>query len=140
VICTENIEHILNDRKLVKDIAGCLNQKGKLLLTTPNIDFKAITKDDDAPLQTVELGGHVKRGYSRSELEALCSYANLKVIEIGFVSGFFSQRVTRLWRQLNRINPILSFVLTFPLRLLPVIFDRFIPYTGFSITLVAEKE
>lgn len=139
VLCTENIEHILNDQKLMKDMANCLKPEGKLILTTPNIDFIAITKDDDDPPQTIERGGHVRRGYSKEDLERLCTHANLQVVDIGFISGFFSQKVTRIWRILNQIHPALSFVLTFQLRILPLLFDRYISYPGFSITLIAKK-
>ena len=34
-ICCETIEHIIDDRKLIVDIAGCLKPGGRLLLTTP---------------------------------------------------------------------------------------------------------
>ena len=34
-ICLENIEHIINDKKLIIDIALCLKPGGRLLLTTP---------------------------------------------------------------------------------------------------------
>jgi 2-polyprenyl-3-methyl-5-hydroxy-6-metoxy-1,4-benzoquinol methylase len=35
-ICFEDIEHILDDRKLMKSITYCLCPGGILLLTTPN--------------------------------------------------------------------------------------------------------
>lgn len=38
-ICFENIEHIINDQKLMTDIAMCLKPGGKLLLTTPNYNY-----------------------------------------------------------------------------------------------------
>ncbi len=34
-ICLENIEHIIDDRKLLTDIAACMKPGGRLLLTTP---------------------------------------------------------------------------------------------------------
>ena len=47
VICTETIEHILNDQKLMIDIAGCLKPGGRLLMTAPYEYYKAITPEDD---------------------------------------------------------------------------------------------
>ena len=38
VVCCENIEHILNDQKLMVDMSRCLRSGGTLLLTTPNFD------------------------------------------------------------------------------------------------------
>lgn len=35
VVCTENIEHIIDDFRLVASIAGCMKPGGRLLLTTP---------------------------------------------------------------------------------------------------------
>jgi len=139
IVCTENIEHILNDQKLINDFYHCLKAGGKLFLTTPNINFISITSEDDAPLQTEELGWHVRRGYSIGMLDALCRTAGLTVERIDFVSGFFSQKVTMIWRTLNKVNVFLSLIVTLPLRVLPIIFDDYIKYPGYSITLIAEK-
>ena len=46
VICTENIEHIINDIKLLNDIHRCLEADGILLLTTPYKNFKPIWGDE----------------------------------------------------------------------------------------------
>ena len=46
-ICLENIEHILNDRKLISDIAACLKPGGRLLLTTPYLLNRPITSGDN---------------------------------------------------------------------------------------------
>lgn len=140
IVCTENIEHILNDQKLMKDMSACLKKGAKLYLTTPSIDFIAITPDDDGPFETVENGWHVRRGYSKQDLERLCAIADLDIISIGFVSGFFSQKVTRFIRILNKTNKYLSFVLTFPFRILPLVFDKYIKYPGYSISLIAQKK
>ncbi len=59
-ICLENIEHILDDRKLMIDIAGCLKPGGHLLLTTPNFYYRAITKSDNGPFEKIETGGQTR--------------------------------------------------------------------------------
>mgnify|MGYP001348850616 CR=1 FL=1 len=139
IVCTENIEHILDDQKLIIDISHCLKSTGRLLLTTPNIDFKHITKDDNGPFQKVELGWHVRRGYNKEGLTALCKNSNLDVLEIGFISGFLSQKITWIFRQFNKIHPQLGGVVITPLRIFPILFDKYIDYTGYSIFLVARK-
>jgi 2-polyprenyl-3-methyl-5-hydroxy-6-metoxy-1,4-benzoquinol methylase len=139
VICFENIEHILNDQKLICDISTCLKENGTLYLTTPNINFIPITKDDDGPFEVVENGWHVRRGYSKERLTELCSNAGLKIEKIEFVSGYLSQKITRLFRKLNRINKYFSFILTLPLRLFPLLLDRFIKYEHYSIAIIAKK-
>ena len=142
VVCCENIEHILDDKKLAKDMAACLKPGGTLLLTTPNINFKPM-HGDDAPLSKVEDGGHVRRGYSQSMLHELCDTAGLQVKEIGCCGSFFSQKLTSLCRRLCRINKAFGCAFILPLRILPVLFEPFITkilkWPEYSITLVATK-
>lgn len=140
VICTENIEHILNDQKLMQDMSNCLKPGGKLFLTTPSIDFIAMTDEDKIGLETEENGGHVRRGYSRSDLEKLCSSSHLEVKEIGFVSGYTSQKLTAILRRLNQLAPRLGYIVTFPFRILPPLVDSLFNYPGYSITLIATKK
>ena len=143
VVCCENIEHILNDRKLMIDMAHCLQSGGTLLLTTPNFHFRPITKGDDGPYLEIENGAHVRRGYTEEVLRNLCASAGLRVEQIGYCSGFMSQKVTALMRTGSRIHPMLGWILILPLRVLPLLFDPWIArathWPGFSITLIAKK-
>lgn len=141
-ICFENIEHIMDDRKLMKDIFRCLKPGGFLLLTTPNYRYRAITRGDDGPFERTEKGGHVRRGYTRTMLEELCDESGFVVEETSSCSGFFSQRITALLRLLSRPLP-LGWIVTLPLRILPPILDpilrKFTAWPDFSICLVAYK-
>jgi len=143
VICLENIEHILDDKKLMRDMQACLKKNGKLLLTTPNIDYRPITKGDEGPFPPVETGGHVRKGYSKKQLHDLCYHAGFVVDEISFCSGFLSQKSAFLWRTLSGYHPILGWALTLPLRIFPPLGDSIISkitnWPGFSICLVAHK-
>lgn len=142
-ICTEVIEHILNDEKLMKDIAGCLKPGGKLLMTAPYYHFKAITKDDDGPYSTVENGGHVRRRYTAESFGELCRKAGLTVESIDFCSGYLSQKITYILRKASVLNYLFSWIIILPLRVLPVIFDRFVSkalnYPNYSICMMAIK-
>ena len=82
----ENIEHVINDQKLMQDIANCLKPGGRLLLTTPNYYLHPITESDKGPFYNVENGDHVRRGYTSQMLIELCEGANLKIEEISFCS------------------------------------------------------
>jgi 2-polyprenyl-3-methyl-5-hydroxy-6-metoxy-1,4-benzoquinol methylase len=140
-LCLENIEHIIDDRKLMRDISSSLKPGGYLLLTTPNYFYRAITSGDEGPFILYEDGGHVRRGYTPSMLRELCNAANLDVDEITYCSGFFSQKVCTLFR---RIRPLyLAWILTLPLRVLPPLLDPMIAWATkwpyFSICLVAVK-
>jgi SAM-dependent methyltransferase len=141
VLCLENIEHILDDRKLMRDMACCLKPGGRLLLTTPNYYYRAI-KGENGPFSTEETGGHVRRGYSVAVLQELCRHANLEVEEINSCSGFLSQKVTALWRSVT-VSLVVRFALTLPIRLLPPIFDPLISkltnWPNYSICLIAYK-
>lgn len=143
IICTENIEHILGDQKLMKDMANCLRPGGKLYLTTPNMAFIPISNEDDEPLSVVEDGGHVRRGYTPEDFERLCKNAGLEIEKIDYVSGYLSQKLTGLWRSLNRIHSVVAFAVVLPLRIFPVLFDGAITkmtnYPKYSISLIAKK-
>jgi SAM-dependent methyltransferase len=143
VVCCENIEHILNDRKLMVDISHCLKSGGTLLLTTPNFNYIPISKGDEGPFSEFEDGGHVRRGYTPERLTDLCASAGLKVLKIGYCSGFISQKVTALLRTASKLHPLVGWVLILPLRVLPPLGDPWISkitsWPGFLITLIATK-
>lgn len=140
-ICFENIEHITDDRKLMIDISRCLKPGGWLLLTTPHYYYHPMGENDKGPFRFVEDGDHVRRGYTRAMLAELCSEAGLTIEEVSYCSGFFSQMITRTMRKIR--PPLLGWGLTFPLRILPVLFDgliaRLTRWPGYSICMVAYK-
>jgi SAM-dependent methyltransferase len=142
-ICLETIEHILDDRKLICDIAKCLRPGGMLMLTTPYYLYRAITKSDNGPFPTVETGWHVRRGYTPAMLEELCHAAGLRVERISYCSGLLSQKITYLMRTVAKIDHRLGWLSVLFLRWLPPLLDRMItdlfqwPYS--SICLEAYK-
>jgi 2-polyprenyl-3-methyl-5-hydroxy-6-metoxy-1,4-benzoquinol methylase len=144
VVCFENIEHILNDKKLMIDMTRCLKKNGTLFLTTPNFHFIPVTKLDYTPISQVEDGGHVRRGYTPEMLTDLCNSAGLKVRRIEYLSGFFSQKVTALLRIASRVSYPFGWALVLPLRILPPLFDPLLSkvsrWPGYSIALVAQKK
>ena len=143
VICLEVVEHILDDFKLFRDIAACLKPGGRLLLTTPNRDYKAISPTDNGPFETEETGWHVRRGYTPAMLHELCQHAGLEVEAIGYCSYVFSQVVTKAFRKLTGRFGVAGWAAAFPLRIIPASLDNWLgkrlPYPGFSITLVGYK-
>ena len=144
IVCCENIEHILDDRKLMVDISACLKPGGTLLLTAPNFNYKAITKGDDGPFSQVEDGWHVRKGYTPDDLAILCTSAGLKVSRIEYCSGFVSQKTTGVLRKASSIHPLFGWGLVLPLRVLPPLLDpwisRIFRWPGYSITLIATRD
>lgn len=142
-VCCENIEHIINDKKLISDMSACLKPGGRLLLTTPYLLYQPISSTELGPFAKFEDGGHVRRGYTKAMLEELCQHAGLIPERISFCGGFLSQKITSLLRVLTKIHPLFGWTVILPLRLLPPIFDKLItnmvrwPY--FSICLEAYK-
>ena len=149
VVCFENIEHILDDRKLFQDMYRCLKPGGRLFLTSPNHHYRPLSRDDKGPFSKVEDGGHVRRGYTPAMLRELCGSAGFEVEEITYVSHFFSQIATRVGRALSVVvGGRLAWLFVMPLRLLPPLLDgwlgrwigRVVGWPGYSIALVAYKK
>lgn len=141
-VCCENIEHILDDRKLIRDIAICLKPGGRLLLTTPYLLYRPITEADCGPFSKIEDGSHVRRGYTKAMLEELCIDSGLIPEHISYCSGIISQRITTILRVISRIHPILGWAIVLPLRILPL-FDKlvtkFVQWPYYCICLDAYK-
>lgn len=143
VICCENIEHVLNDGRLMTAMSGCLKPGGVLLLTTPNRYYRAITHVDNGPFPTEETGWHVRRGYSPAMLQELAEQGGLVVEEISYCSGFLSQKITGLYRVLNRVHTLAGWLAILALRPLPPLLDGVVKtvtsWPDYSICLVAYK-
>ncbi len=141
VINFENIEHIINDKKLFQDIYNLLKPGGTLLLTTPNINYLPMSREDLGPFKAEENGGHVRRGYSEQMLYELCEISGFKIEKIDYCSGLFSQFVTRLYRLLLPLfGHYVSWAVIFPLRPIGIIFELLrIKPRPYSISLVAYK-
>ena len=137
IICTECIEHVMNDEKLVKDLAALLKPGGRLLLTTPHADHRALRHEK---LTDKEDGGHVRWGYTEERLREICRAAGLEVVDVDFTSGWISQKLTNLMRVKNER---VAWMLTYPLRAAQV-FDRLVNkivrYPWFGIGIVAVKK
>ena len=113
-ICLENIEHIINDQKLIDDITTCLKPGGKLLLTTPNYHLIPLTDDDAGPFLEIEDGRHVRRGYTSEMIKELCENANLELKEItfSFCPGFSMYIARHTFDSTKTFLP--KFKVTFP--------------------------
>ena len=143
VTCCEVIEHILDDRKLMRDMSRCLKHGGTLLLTTPYSGYRPITRGDAGPFSQIEDGWHVRKGYTHAELAALCAEAGLDTVEMEFCSGFASQKITWLMRSAEDVHQLLGWALVLPLRPLPPLIDPWLSpllrWPAYSVTLVARK-
>jgi cyclopropane fatty-acyl-phospholipid synthase-like methyltransferase len=138
--CLEVIEHIIDDVDLVRRLADLLAPGGRLLLTTPNVEYTRMYGDT---ISAIEDGGHVRWGYSPKRLEDIATLAGLRVQEAGFVSGRLTQVFTNWYRRLSAaLGQPIAWALVLPLRPL-VIFDsvatRLTSYPYLSVAMVAAK-
>ena len=141
-LCMENAEHIIDDQKLLFDIASLLKPGGVLIFSAPYRFYKAITDGDNGPFACEETGWHVRRGYSKAEIRCLLRACSLSCEEISFCSGLFSQKATWLLRSLSGvIGYKAAWVVVLPLRPLVFLFDTLTLafWPGYSITVVAIK-
>ncbi|MBD0320348.1 MAG: class I SAM-dependent methyltransferase [Gemmatimonadetes bacterium] len=139
VICCETIEHILDDGRLVADLAALLRPGGRLLLTTPYRHYRPLRGDR---VSEVEDGGHVRWGYTHDELRALFAPHGLEVVAEEYVTGAVTQKLMNLMRRIGEVDARAAWAITFPLRLLRVL-DRPVTaltrYPALSVASVAVK-
>lgn len=139
VLCLETIEHIVEDERLVRDLAGLLAPGGRLLLTTPSDRHRRMLGDDNA-LNTD--GGHARWGYSHADLRALLESAHLRVVREDFVSGLVSQQLTNVQRAACTLIGRAGAAVTLPVRPLALL-DRpltaALGYPYLCVAVVAER-
>ena len=139
-ICFETIEHIVNDKKLLRDIRGMLNPGGELLLTAPYTHYKRIMGNK---ISEVENGDHVRWGYTHEEIESLLKEAGFAVKTRDYVTGAISQWLILLYRALSRVLPYqAAWAVVLPFRLLTVlnpVVTKLLRYPYLSIAIVAER-
>ena len=141
-ICCECAEHIIDDRKLFRDMSAGLKPGGRLLFTAPNYYYRAMSEGDLGPFCREETGWHVRRGYSPAMLEELCRQSGLACEELSYCTGYFSQKITGSMRNLRFLGHRTAWAVMFPLRVLTVCdsaIGRLFGYPGYSICMVAVK-
>lgn len=124
VLCCEVIEHVTDDAGLMRAMGRCLRPGGHLLLTTPFREARPISTEDRGPFPRPEDGGHVRRGYSGTQLAALCESSGLRLVTTATCTGPLSQVLTGLWQRMSMCSmPLASAAIT-PFRWCPPSFDR----------------
>jgi SAM-dependent methyltransferase len=143
VINTENIEHIIDDVKLIRDLAKIMKPGGKLFLTTPFLGYRGLWGDRAPSTPPVEDGGHVRWGYTHDQLRQLLNNNGFLIISEGFVSGYVSQRLTNLLRRMTAALPYpLVWLVTLPIRIFRCLdrsVTRLLHYPYFSVAVIATR-
>jgi SAM-dependent methyltransferase len=140
IMCLECIEHIQNDRKLVRDLAALLKPAGILILTTPYKHHKAYYGE---ALSSTEDGGHVRWGYTHDELKELLAESGLTVVATDFISGFVTQKMASLrLRSSAFLSPVFVWAFAFllrPVTLLDRPLSALLKYPYLAVGVVATK-
>ena len=99
IINSENIEHIIDDNKLINDISNLLNKNGLLYLTTPNL-FYSLFFIKEKPIKKIKVedGSHIVRGYTFIKLEKMLEKNGLFAIHKSYIGGPFSRFLTSISR------------------------------------------
>ena len=114
IICFETIEHIRNDKKLIRNLVALLKPGGRLLLTTPYKNYKHLYGD---AISMTEDGGHVRWGYTHKEIGKIFTQSGLDIFKEDFIGGIVSQQLTNLLRLVGKkTNRRFAWTATMPLR------------------------
>ena len=140
-LCLEVIEHIKDDQLLINKICSRLHEGGLLYLSTPNKFYRPLVGDS---ISDSEDGGHVRWGYTFSELNKICYKAGLRIIEKGQFTGVVSQMLINFQRICTKFfGNRWAFVINYPFRvLLPLdrLFSYIIGYKFLSLYIIAVKK
>jgi len=122
IACLEVIEHVLDDEKLLHDLASVLKPGGRMILSTPYEHYRRLLTDR---LSLTEDGGHVRWGYTHARIVELFTKNGIEPERTEYISGVTSQLITNgmRWLRLHGMPTKLAWLVTLPPRLL-VVFDR----------------
>lgn len=140
ILAIDILEHIPDDMAVLSSFYSCLNEGGKLIISTPS-------DTDEAAKFTAE---HVRPGYSMQELVDKLQTAGFKIVEQRYSYGFWGALAWRLSIR-NPLKLIKHFKLFLPL--LPFYLLAVLPFTilfnhldmmrdnesGTGIIVIAEK-
>ena len=139
IICCETIEHILDDGKLLTELARFLRPGGRLLLTTPFKHARPLAGDK---VSCVEDGGHVRPGYTHDEMRALLSVRRLNVVRSDYFGGVITYVLTGATRRLSTVHARGAWLVLFPFRAFQILdapLTRLLRAPFMSIGIVAIK-
>ncbi|MGI6197814.1 MAG: class I SAM-dependent methyltransferase [Candidatus Cloacimonadaceae bacterium] len=140
ILAIDILEHIPDDMAVLRSFYNCLDEGGKLIISTPS-------DTDEAAKFTAE---HVRPGYSMQELVNKLETTGFKIVEQRYSYGFWGSLAWRLsirnpLKMLNRSKLFLTLLPFYLLAVLPftVLFNHLDVMTdnesGTGIIVVAEK-
>ena len=138
IVNFENIEHIIDYKKLIKDMSQLTMNGGLVFLTTPNI-FHKIPFIKEVKLSDFEDGGHVIRGFSFEQIIKEAKKHDLVLLKRSYISNKLSLILLGISR---KFNSRFFKVLTIPLTVIFNFLDRkfFYDYqNSLSVGMIFQK-
>jgi 2-polyprenyl-3-methyl-5-hydroxy-6-metoxy-1,4-benzoquinol methylase len=136
IICTEVLEHIVNDAEVCRSFWQVLNPGGVLHLCCPNADHPDHQRH---ALDERESGGHVRAGYTQETYRALLEPIGFELSPPVGLGGRFRQAANKRIIQAEEFGGLslgmLAFIALGPL----AAFDRGVPATPYSLYVRARK-
>jgi SAM-dependent methyltransferase len=136
IICFEVLEHLRDDKAIVKEFYRILRPGGILHVCSP---YRLHPRHEAEVLDTTESGGHVRAGYTEDDYRKLLEPVGFsidQVVGIGPPSVYFADKILRSIR--NRVGDIPALPLL-PLALPVVWFAKMNPPVPFSLYVNAVK-
>jgi SAM-dependent methyltransferase len=140
IICCETIEHILDDYRLISNLAALLRPGGQLLLTTRHRPLPPLPGDR---ITNVEDGNEVRWGYTHGDLLALFEACGLRVIRQELFGGVVSYTLVAAERMLSRADPRVGWLAVQPLRPLQILdapLSRLLRFPPMTVAVVGVKD
>ncbi len=104
IIAIDFLEHISQEETFLKEVNRILRPDGKFYITVPNADNKKLSIRNLRELMSIYYG-HVKEGYSLTELQEMLNKAGFKINRVKTFCRFFTQFIELL------INFVYVFIL-----------------------------
>lgn len=135
ILLFDVLEHIIEDRRTIENLVRHLAPGGEILISVPRLGHIPIA---DECVSDREDGRHVRKGYSREDLERMLTGCGLTIIRRKTACGWltrgskaFSNRIYRLTR--SRILFYLVRIASRPLLRLDFLRPNYPPYSLFLI-------
>jgi SAM-dependent methyltransferase len=116
IICTEVLEHIMDDNRICEKFFQLLKPNGVLHVTTPNAEHPY---NIAFPIDYNESGGHVRPGYTEAGYRALLEPIGFHVDGIAGLGGpirqFFDDRIKRTQERFGALAGVPIFAFALPL-------------------------
>lgn len=145
VICSDVLEHIENDDRVVGSLARALKPNGVVIITSPSVPqpkhLSLVAWREERIGFTPEDYGHVRQGYSETRLQELLQKAGLEVNKVRWTFGRFGTLMFDLFFVTgdSKPNPIV-FALLFPFYMALSVLDLWLPSShGAAILGVGQK-